>query len=254
MCDDLYTIGSSYSQHCDEAEPGPFLLPYMDENMNIRWLNAEEWAVIEKQQNSITSQETPQKSNEEMPQKSSNKETPQKPSNEETSQISNKETSQKQSIEEANPQEPTATETSPQPAVTVEVKRSRQKAKHKLKPASKKTHFFTIRSSGLITQLPKRCLVQPDEWRNIQMVIFGRQHSQHNVQYWNDFVRKRMWSDSKTMWQSDHQCVNRHKNKEPVTVTVCEHKNGGRWCQVASTVTSRQVFILEPGFMRLDYN
>lgn len=243
MCDNLSTHGSSCSQYSDEAGPEPFLLPYVDENMDIRWLSAEEWAVIEKQQNSFTSQETPQRP--------SNEEIPQKPSNEETSQKSNKETPQKQSIDEANPQESITTETSPQPTATVEVKPSRQEAKHKLKPASKKTHFFTINPSGVVMQLPKRFLAQPNEWQSIQMVIFGKEPSHCNVQYWNYFVRKRMWSDSKMVWQSDHKCLKSHKNKEPVTVTLLEHKSGGRWCQVASTVTSRKVFILEPGFMCL---
>lgn len=198
----------------DDDPPGPDVLPYMDEDMNIKWLTADEWAAVLKKQNPSTSEQTPQ----------------QPPNEKANSPISpTKET--KPQVKELATLKPNS------PKVNSNIKLSKEPMKSK---------FFQV---GCLGYLSEETLAQPDAWRHIWTVIFGNISGVPYIQFWDHKTRNMMMRDSMLIWKSDYPTGVGKSKSEPVCVTVFNHLNGGLWCEVSSTVSSKALYILDPNFM-----
>lgn len=221
--EDVHPDDSSCSQDIGEGPPGPSVLPYVDENnpeKGVLWLNADEWATVRRQQTPSTSEETPQQ-----------------PSNEGT-----------------NSQLPVTKQASPQVSGLVTRKpRSPEEEsdfRQQIKPLLKTTRFYRYRASrGVPQKMTDWTLTQPYRWRSIKWVMFEEIHCQHNVRHWDHNTIVDMKHYSQLLWESDHCPLPAKGKMKPVTVAVFKHANNGLWCEVASTVSSHKLCILEPKFM-----
>lgn len=196
--------------------PGPDVLPYVDEDMDIKWLTADEWAAVLKKQNPCTSEQTPQQ-----------------PSNEKA----------------YSPISPTK-ETKPQVKELATLKPNSPKVKSKMtlsdEPSFKKSKFFKV---GRPRNISEETLAQPETWRYIRRVIFGDTSGVPYIQFWDHKTRNDMMTDSELIWTSDHPTAVAKSRREPVQVTVFKHLNSGLWCEVSSTVSPKVLYILDPNFM-----
>lgn len=220
--EDVHPDHSSCSQDIGEGPPGPYVLPYMDENnpgIGVLWLNADEWVKVQSQQTPFTSEQTLQQ-----------------PPNGET-----------------NPHLPLTEQASPQVSglVTGEPRSPEAESgwRQEMIPRLKTTVIFARNYRDRPRKMGKKHLAKPDRWREIQWVIFGEVHDPFNVQCWDHNTKVNMINNSELLWESDHPAPPGTSTREPVTVAVFKHVNRGLWCEVASTVSSQKLYILDPHFM-----